>query len=115
MLQHARRVIILGKLTYLAPEQARSEPLDGRTDIYAAGILLWELLTGQQLFPVKQTPAGDEAAKRDSTADALERVRNPHVVPPSQITPRVPPELDAIVMRALAPRPARRHHTGAAL
>jgi serine/threonine protein kinase len=111
-LQQTAPGIIFGKLSYLAPEQARSEPLDGRTDIYAAGILLWELLTGQQLFPVKQTPADDEAAKRDSTADALERVRNPKVLLPSQVTPRVPPELDAIVMRALAPEPARRYQTG---
>ena len=44
--------IIYGKVSYLAPEQARREPLDGRTDLYAAGILLWELLTGRQLFPV---------------------------------------------------------------
>jgi len=53
MLQHTAPGIIFGKLSYLAPEQARREPLDGRTDIYVCGILLWELLTGQQLFPVK--------------------------------------------------------------
>jgi serine/threonine protein kinase len=114
-LQQTAPGIIFGKLSYLAPEQARSEPLDGRTDLYAAGILLWELLTGQQLFPVKQTPAGDEGARRDSTADALARVREPQVVLPSHITPRVPPELDAIVMRALAREPARRYQSGEAL
>ncbi|HTA18074.1 MAG TPA: protein kinase, partial [Polyangia bacterium] len=94
---------------------ARSEPLDGRTDLYAAGILLWELLTGHQLFPVKAAPAGDEEARRDSTADALARVRDPKVIAPSQVTPRVPPELDAIVMRALAREPARRYQSGEAL
>jgi eukaryotic-like serine/threonine-protein kinase len=111
-LQHTAPGIIFGKLSYLAPEQARSETLDGRTDIYAAGILLWELLTGQQLFPVKAAAAGDEAGRRDSTADALARVRDPHVLPPSHVTPRVPPELDAIVMRALAREPARRYQSG---
>jgi serine/threonine protein kinase len=111
-LQQTAPGIIFGKLSYLAPEQARSEPLDGRTDLYAAGILLWELLTGQQLFPVKAAPVGDEAARRDSTADALARVRDPHVVTPSQVTPRVPPQLDAIVMRALAPEPAKRYQSG---
>jgi serine/threonine protein kinase len=113
-LQHTAPGIIFGKLSYLAPEQARSEPLDGRTDLYAAGILLWELLTGQQLFPVK-APTGADAdvnARRDSTADALERVRNPQILLPSHVTPRVPPELDAIVMRALAPEPARRYQNG---
>ena len=111
-LQQTAPGIIFGKLSYLAPEQARSEPLDGRTDIYAAGILLWELLTGQQLFPVKTAAPDDEAARRDSTADALSRVRDPHVPLPSKVTPRVPPELDTIVMKALAPEPAQRYQTG---
>jgi serine/threonine protein kinase len=111
-LQQTAPGIIFGKLSYLAPEQARSEPLDGRTDLYAAGILLWELLTGQQLFPVKAAPVGDEAARRDSTADALARVRDPAVGAPSRVTPRVPPELDAIVMRALATEPAKRYQSG---
>jgi serine/threonine protein kinase len=111
-LQQTAPGIIFGKLSYLAPEQARSEPLDGRTDIYAAGILLWEMLTGQQLFPVKQAAPGDEASRRDSTADALARVRDPKILLPSHVTPRVPPELDTIVMRALAPEPARRYQTG---
>ena len=53
--------IIFGKISYLAPEQARREPLDGRTDLYAAGILLWELLTGRQLFPVGR-PGGPAPA-----------------------------------------------------
>ena len=111
-LQQTAPGIIFGKLSYLAPEQARSEPLDGRTDLYAAGILLWELLTGQQLFPVKQAADGDAAGRGDSTADALARVRDPQIVLPSQVTPRVPPELDTIVMRALAREPARRYQSG---
>jgi serine/threonine protein kinase len=113
-LQQTAPGIIYGKLSYLSPEQARSEPLDGRTDLYAAGILLWELLTGQQLFPVKSAAGGgdDPAARRDSTADALARLRNPQIVLPSHVTPRVPPELDAIAMRALAPDPAQRYQTG---
>src|SRR5262249_54828381 len=104
--------IIFGKLSYLSPEQARSQPLDGRTDIYAAGILLWELLTGQQLFPVKIHAGEDAGARRDSTAGALDRLRNPRVQPPSSITGRVPPELDRIVMRALAPDRERRYQDG---
>jgi serine/threonine protein kinase len=111
-LQQTAPGIIFGKLSYLAPEQARSEPLDGRTDLYAAGILLWELLTGQQLFPVTQAAEGDAVGRRDSTADALARVRDPRIVLPSHVTPRVPPELDTIVMRALAREPARRYQTG---
>jgi serine/threonine protein kinase len=87
--------IVYGKLSYLSPEQARRQPLDGRVDIYAAGILLWELLTGRQLFPIS-SPADQP------NPDAMARARNPEVVPPSKISSRVPPELDRIVMRALA-------------
>jgi serine/threonine protein kinase len=87
--------IVYGKLSYLSPEQARRQPLDGRVDIYAAGIMLWELLTGRQLFPIA-SPADQP------NPDAMARARNPEVVPPSTISHRVPPQLDRIVMRALA-------------
>ncbi len=89
--------IVFGKLSYLSPEQARRGPLDGRVDIYAAGILLWELLTGRQLFPVDE---GLDPGERN--IDALARARDPQIAAPSTITGRVPPELDRIVLKALA-------------
>ena len=88
--------VIYGKVSYMAPEQARGEPLDGRSDQYAAAIMLWELLTGRQLFPV----SNGVAAKGED--DLLLRVRNPQPAPPSQKTRRVPQELDRIVLRALS-------------
>ena len=91
--------IIYGKVSYMAPEQARGETLDGRADIYAAGIILWELLTGRQLFPAPPGSGTDD--------EALEKVRNPEVQPPSQRASRVPKELDAIVMKALDPDPGQ--------
>jgi serine/threonine protein kinase len=102
--------IIYGKLSYLSPEQARREALDGRTDLYAAGILLWELLTGRQLFPVARDPGGGSA--ENANADALQRARDPHVAPPSSLSPRVSPELDRIVMKALAPERQDRYPDG---
>jgi serine/threonine protein kinase len=96
--------IIFGKVSYMAPEQARGEQLDGRADIYAAGIILWELLTGRQLFPAPPGSGTDD--------EALEKVRQPKVQPPSQRASRVPKELDAIVMKALDTDPARRHQSG---
>ena len=84
--------IIYGKVAYMSPEQARGEKLDGRSDLYAAAIILWELLTGRQLFP-----PGSEQPQ-----DLLQRARGPEVAPPSKRAPRVPPALDDIVMRALS-------------
>jgi serine/threonine protein kinase len=106
--------IIYGKVSYLAPEQARREPLDGRSDLYAAGILLWELLTGRQLFPLR-TAADDGASPSDANAGAIRRARNPDIIPPSQLSDRVPLELERIVMRALAPEREDRYPNGEAM
>src|SRR3569623_1467259 len=107
---------IYGKLAYLAPEQARGDALDQRTDLYAAGILLWETLTGQQLFPVRSDKAHvklhEEAPVGNPTVDALERLRNPAIAAPSTLTGRVPPELEEITMKALAADPNDRYQTG---
>jgi len=94
--------IIYGKVSYMSPEQARGEKLDGRSDLYAAGIILWELLTGRQLFP----------PGKEQPQDLLKRARNPSVVPPSQRAPRVPPALDAITLKALAANPDDRFGSG---
>ncbi|HEU0031178.1 MAG TPA: protein kinase [Kofleriaceae bacterium] len=84
--------IIYGKVAYMSPEQARGEKLDGRSDMYAAAIVLWELLTGRQLFP----------PGKDQPQDLLARAKNPEVMRPSKRAPRVPAELDEICLRALA-------------
>ncbi len=94
--------VIYGKVSYMAPEQARGDTLDGRTDLYAAGIILWELLTGRQLFPqVDGQPA-----------DLANRAKDPHPDPPSRRAPRVPPLLDEIVLRALATDRELRYQSG---
>ncbi|HMG24906.1 MAG TPA: protein kinase, partial [Kofleriaceae bacterium] len=85
--------IIYGKVAYMSPEQARGEKLDGRSDMYAAAIVLWELLTGRQLFP----------PGKDQPQDLLARAKNPEPMRPSKRAPRVPVELDEICVKALAP------------
>jgi serine/threonine protein kinase len=84
--------IIYGKVAYMSPEQARGEKLDGRSDMYAGAIVLWELLTGRQLFP----------PGKDQPQDLLSRAKNPEVMRPSKRAPRVPVELDEICLKALA-------------
>jgi serine/threonine-protein kinase len=100
--------IIYGKVSYMSPEQARGESPDGRTDLYAAGIILWELLTGRQLFPSVKAQGGKDAITAE---ELLRRVRDPEVVAPSKRASRVPPELDRIALKALAPDLKDRYQT----
>ncbi|WP_181233665.1 serine/threonine-protein kinase [Enhygromyxa salina] len=86
--------VVFGRYSYLSPEQARGLPADRRTDIYAAGIVLWEMLTGRQLFPADRHQA--------LGASALSELRNPKIKAPSSIVPGVPDGLDEVVVKALA-------------
>jgi serine/threonine protein kinase len=96
---HATRTGQLkGKLRYMAPEQLRGEGATRRVDIYAAGVVLWEVLTGQKLF----------AAETD--AATFGRVMEGIVQPPSAVA-HVPPEVDAVVLCALARNPSARYAT----
>ena len=92
---------ITGKLYYLSPEQARGAQLDARSDIYSAGIVLYEMITGHPLYVETEFYL------------VLELSREGNVVPPSKLRPDVPPELERIVLRALEPQPERRYqHAG---
>jgi len=85
-----------GKFRYMAPEQIRDEGVSARTDVYAASVVLWELLAGEPLF------------KGSNDAAIVARVLEGVVAPPSKLGPGVPAELDAIVARGLAREPAQR-------
>jgi eukaryotic-like serine/threonine-protein kinase len=88
---------IRGKAAYLAPEAVKGNPIDGRVDIFALGVVLHEMLTLTDLF-------GSE-----SSLTTLYKVLEMEVPRPSERRPDVPPELDAIVMKALERDPARRY------
>ena len=85
--------VVFGRASYLAPEQARGEVADARTDIYTLGIVLWELLTGNQYLQLANVDA----------ATAMSLVRHPPVGRPSAKAPWISAALDALLMRALAP------------
>src|SRR3978361_1480603 len=91
----------IGTAQYLSPEQARGEAVDARSDVYATGCVLYELLTGHPPF------TGDSPV-----AVAYQHVReNPQG--PSSVNHAVPPALDSIVMKALAKNPLNRYQTAA--
>ncbi len=95
--------VVFGRYSYLSPEQARGLPADRRTDIYASGIVLWEMLTGRQLFPAeRQAAAGGRA---------LAELRKPKIRAPSTIVPGIPEGLDEVVLRALAIEREDRYQT----
>jgi hypothetical protein len=93
--------MIVGTAAYMAPEQATGQPIDGRTDLYACGIILYEALTGRVPFDAT-TPLG---------------VMHQHVYepppPPRAIQPDLPESIEAVLLRALAKDPHDRYQTAA--
>jgi len=87
--------VVEGKWAYMAPEQARGEALTPASDVFALGVVLYELLTGQHPFGRAVTPN--------------ERDGQIQVIPPRVVKPSIPPGLDAICMRALAHSPRDRY------
>ncbi|HYO57218.1 serine/threonine-protein kinase, partial [Archangium sp.] len=82
--------ILKGKFGYMSPEQVRGLPLDRRSDIFAIGVCLYEMLTGERLFV------------GNSDFSVLEKVRKAEVAPPSTYNHRIPETLEKIVLKALA-------------
>jgi serine/threonine protein kinase len=81
--------ILKGKFGYMSPEQVRGLPIDRRSDIFALGIVLYEMLTGERLFI------------GESDFSTLEKVRNVEIVPPSSLNSEVSEKLERIVLKAL--------------
>jgi eukaryotic-like serine/threonine-protein kinase len=93
--------ILKGKFSYMSPEQIRGMPLDARTDVFSAGIILHEMLTTEKLF------------RGDTEFALMEKVRKAEVPAPSDFNRRVTPELDAIALKALSRDVADRYQTAA--
>ncbi|MBS1149562.1 MAG: serine/threonine protein kinase [Myxococcaceae bacterium] len=89
--------VLKGKYSYMSPEQASGLKIDRRSDIFALGVVLYELTTGTRLF------------KRTNDIQTLNAVTECVVVPPSEINERLPKDFDPIVMKALAKRPEDRY------
>jgi len=94
---------IKGKIAYMSPEQVQGELLDRRSDVFALGIMLFELTTGQRLYTA------------DSEMKLMMRVSEASVPRPSSVVAGYPPELEEIVLRVLARQPSERYATAEAL
>jgi serine/threonine-protein kinase len=99
--QTAPRVVI-GNLTYMAPEQAKKQIVDGRADVYSCGVMLWELIAGHVL-PQKGDPI-----------ERWRKAANPSWEAPSSINPAVPKDVDEVVLRALKKNADDRYPSAAA-
>jgi len=96
---NTRAGTLKGKLAYMSPEQVHGEAIDRRTDIFALGVVLWELTTGQRLF------------RMESDLDTLAKVQECNVPRPSTLVRGYPIDLEKIVMKALAKNRGERFKT----
>jgi serine/threonine-protein kinase len=95
-IQTTRDGVVKGKMAYMAPEQLSAGAVSRTVDVYAMGVVLWELLAARRLF------------QADGDAQLVVQVLRGATEAPSRYTPDLPPELDALVMKALAHDPAER-------
>lgn len=94
--------VVMGSIAYMAPEQARKKRVDRRADVYATGVVLWELLAWRPL------------PQKGDVAERWKRAAYPKWEPPSQHRPGLPPEVDVVVLQALAAEPEARYPDAAA-
>jgi serine/threonine protein kinase len=91
--------VIKGKYYYMSPEQAWGDPIDYRSDIFSAGIVLYEMLTGQMLY------------LEEDLHRLLDMARRADIAPPTTLRKGIPPQLERIVMHALSKVPGERYQS----
>ncbi|MEO5666459.1 MAG: serine/threonine-protein kinase [Bdellovibrionota bacterium] len=101
--EHTRAGVLKGKFGYMSPEQAQGMPIDRRSDIFALGIIFFELLTQRRLF------------SHDDDMRTLQLIRECNVPRPSKYNPSISPALDRIVLKALAKNRSDRYATASEL
>lgn len=95
-MSHTQVGTVKGKLQYMSPEQVQGEALDGRSDQFSLGVVLWEMCTGKRLF------------KSKVEVETLNRILAADVPPPSSVVPAFPEELEAVILKMLSRRPKDR-------
>ena len=90
----------MGTPSYMSPEQILGLPVDGRSDLFSAGVILYQLLTGERPFSGSSTTTMQKVLKEDP-------------LPPTTLNVQLPEAIDAVVRKALAKRPEDRYQTAA--
>jgi serine/threonine protein kinase len=90
---------VMGTPSYMSPEQVKGRAVDGRSDIFSLGVMLYEMITGEKPFP------------GESITTVIYKIVNEEPVPPRQINPSIHPGISLAVMRALAKEPEERYQT----
>jgi serine/threonine protein kinase len=94
---------VLGTPNYMSPEQVKGKPLDGRSDLFSFGVILYEMITGEKPF------AGD------NITTIIYKIVNEDPIPPRELNPEVHPGLNRVILKALAKTPQERYQMGADL
>jgi serine/threonine-protein kinase len=90
---------VMGTPSYMSPEQVKGRPVDGRSDIFSLGVVLYEMLTGEKPFPGQ------------SITTVIYKIVNEDPVPPRRLNPSIHPGLNEIVLKALAKEPEVRYQS----
>src|SRR5216683_6032714 len=90
---------VMGTPSYMSPEQVKGRAVDGRSDIFSLGVMLYEMVTGEKPFPGQ------------NITTVIYKIVNEEPVPPKQVDPSIHPGISAVVMRALAKDPDTRYQT----
>lgn len=93
---------VVGKLNYMAPEQVRGDLVDARSDLFALGVVLYEITVGRRLF-------------KGPREQVVDKILNQPIPPPTLVRPEFPPDLEQILMRLLEKKPENRYPDGAEL
>jgi serine/threonine-protein kinase len=100
---HTRTGTLKGKFAYMSPEQILGESLDGRSDVFSLGIVLWECLTGRKLY------------RQESDLKLLQAVTQQDAPSPAQLNPSLPEEVSAVTLKALSRDQKTRYESAAAM